>query len=246
MLAAGLGICGALLNFAFLATRAPDTEMVEFIAVKPDVVVNRGDRLKAGDLMPVAIPKEHVGNLAEIAYLYKDIDSIVGGDPVCRTLDKETLVLRDDLRTPPPELDLDKGEVCYHIPVDSRFFVPALYNPGDWVSFKVPVVSVPRLAAPAPSTPDAPVPEAVAATPIGGQTETIGPFKLLALGNRLCSAEVMRASRTSPGPETVLTVRASKQVAGEAERAETLLHRLQATDCRQVAVVLHSRKGDKK
>ena len=76
--------------------------------------------------------------------------------------------------------------------------------------------------------------------------ETVGPFTILALGNRLCSPEVMRASKGAQQlQENVLAIRVSSRAAGEPERAERLWGLLQATNFREVGIKLHSRSKDK-
>ena len=104
--------------------------------MKPDVKIARGERLKAEDLVKLGIPKQAVGNLKEYAVLYDDLHTVEGA-PVCRTLAEGSLLLQDDLRTPPQDLDLGKGEEAMGIPVDTRTFVPSLVSPGDLVSFIV-------------------------------------------------------------------------------------------------------------
>ena len=125
-------------------------------------------------------------------------------------------------------------------------FIPSLVTPGvDWVSFRVPTqapgarpkpVAVPGLEK-APEGEDPPAPL--------GPTETIGPFKVLSVGNRLGDAEVMRSAKIPQLQENVLTIRVSKKVAGEVEKAEKLSSRLQAVNFRQVEIVLHSKKDKK-
>ena len=76
--------------------------------------------------------------------------------------------------------------------------------------------------------------------------ETVGPFTILALGNRLCSPEVMRASKGAQQiQENVLAIRVSARVTGEPERAEQLWSLLQATNFREVGIKLHSRNKDR-
>lgn len=75
--------------------------------------------------------------------------------------------------------------------------------------------------------------------------ETIGPFTILALGNRLGSLEVMKAAKMQPVQENVLAIRVGKNGTEEAKRADQLWSLLQASNFRQVSIKLHSRNKDK-
>ena len=63
IVAAGLGIVGALLNFFYLLPTSHERNLVYFIAVKRDRTINRGQRLKAEDLETVGIPLEQARSL---------------------------------------------------------------------------------------------------------------------------------------------------------------------------------------
>ena len=144
-----LGIAAALFNFAYLNRRARDVvETVDFIAVKPKVTINRGDKLSDNKLTRVSIPKASIGNLDKLAYRYKSLPTVIG-EPVWRTLPESSLLLRDDLRTPPQQLELEEGERAMFIPVDNRAFVPSLLVPGDKVTFLVAKLQ----SAPTPAMP---------------------------------------------------------------------------------------------
>src|SRR5208283_3040928 len=90
-------------------------------------------------------------------------------------------------------------------------------NPGDKVSFRVMTLAPPvptpaaRPAAKAAATPtsadsttaapsdDQPKPEAADAPPqLAGSSETIGPFVVVQVGNRLGSLDVMKAAKITP------------------------------------------------
>ncbi len=232
-----LGIAAALLNWAYLHSRTSEEEMVAFVGIKEGKTINRGDALHEDDLVPLRIPARWVGNLKDFAVPYAAKQTVVG-QPVWRTLAGECLLLGEDLKTPPQELKLDEGESVMWIPVDTRAFVPSLVVPGDMVSFLVarPVVPTPIRSGAESSTPSN---DNASASPV----ETIGPFKILALGNRLGNPEVMRAAKMPQLQESVLAIRVSNHVAGERERAEKLWSLLQATNFRQVGVTLHNRKA---
>lgn len=249
IVAAGLGVAGAVLNFFYLSSKARDIEMVSFIGVKPDVIIGRGERLVPDNLVEVEIPKNRVGNLKDFAFLWGE-EGAVENRTTWRTLTDGTLLLRSDIKTPPPELELGKDETAMWIPVDSRAFVPSLVMPGDMVSFRVPALHPGAAMQPTPAAPAAaagalqPKPDesdAAATVLPSGPTETIGPFRVLSVGNRLGSADVMRAAKIPQMQENVLTIRVSKSVAGETERADKLWNRLQAVNFRQIGIVLHAK-----
>jgi hypothetical protein len=232
-----LGVAAALLNWAYLHSRSSDEERVTFVGIKAGRTVNRGEALHDDDLVPLRIPVRWVGNLKDFAVLYSEKQTVLG-QPVWRTLAGECLLLAEDLRTPPQSLKLDEGESLMWIPVTGAF-VPSLVMPGDMVSFKVPRAAVPtpiRSGAEKPNPDD----NSSASDPV----ETIGKFKILALGNRLGSPEVMRAAKMPQLQENVLGIRVSDHVAGERENANRLWSLLQATNFRQVGIILHNRKSE--
>jgi hypothetical protein len=241
IVAAGLGVAGAVLNYFYLAGETQKIAMVSFIGIKPGAVIGRGDRLTTENLTEVRIPKNAVGNLTSVAFLWDELPTVENA-ATWRTLSDSALLLRSDLKTPPPELELGKEETAMWIPVDARAFVPSLLMPGDLVSFKVPALH--GAAGPPPAAGGLrPVAEEQEGGPPAptGPTETIGPFKVLSIGNRLGSPQVMQAAKIPPLQENVLTIRVSKLVAGEADRAEKLWNRLQAVNFRQVGIVLHAK-----
>jgi hypothetical protein len=244
IIAAGLGLAGAIVNFAYLSSRAREIETVEFIGIPRDASIARGDKLTVERLEKVRIPRALAEGLKNYAVLWSAVGT-VENYPVCRTLSGGSLLLQDDIRTPPPELDLGPGDEVRWIPVDSRRFVPSLVVPGDMVSFEVASL---HLASPLSPDPEKPAsgPDSVIESIPKGPTEVIGPFKVLAVGNRLGTPEVMRAAKISQLQEGVLGIRVSPSVTGERELANKLRDRLQATGFRQVGIILHSRKAEKK
>lgn len=232
IIAIGLGIAGALFNWMYLSGKASQEVMETFIGIKAGKTVNRGEALRDKDLVQVRIPRRFAGNLKDFAYLYSDKGAVVDRK-VCRNMTGERLLLKDDMKTPLRELELEEGESVMWIPVDTRAFVPSLVKPGDEVSFIIN-----RAGVPTPAIPGQPRNEADDGRPV----ETIGPFTILALGNRLGSTDVMRAGKMQQMQENVLAIRVSDHVAGERQRAETLWSLLQATNFRNVGIKLHNRK----
>jgi hypothetical protein len=242
---------GAVLNYFYLTGKAREIEMVSFIGIKPGLIIGRGERLLPDNLVQVRIPNNAKGNLPEYAFLWTE-KSTVENMTTWRMLGDDmagTLLLRSDLKPPPPALELAKDETLLWIPADAmRNFVPALISPGDMIAFKVPAIptmaGVPHkaaagaAAAAGPLQPKPEEPDTAAPPEPAGPTETIGPFKVLAVGNRLGSAEVAQAARLANPHENLLGLRVSKSIAGEQQRADKLWDRLQAVNFRQVGIIL--------
>jgi hypothetical protein len=252
ILALALGIAGALFNWAYLASRAKEVEMVDFVAVKPGATLNRGDTIREDQLARLSIPLLAVGNLRDFTVLYSARQTIIGR-PVWRVKPGGSLLLTDDLRTPPPALEFgqnsgpDGDEVVMFVPVTGSM-VTSLMEPGDLVSF---VVSTSHYNRPTPAVKPAepgkdpkplrPVPVTDPTAPVT-ETEIIGPFKILSFGNRLGSSAVMAANRIAPAQENVLTL-SVKLVDGALEpKAQKLFNILHSTGSRQLEVILHPRK----
>ncbi|MCI0358338.1 MAG: hypothetical protein L0211_07640 [Planctomycetaceae bacterium] len=240
-IAAGLALAGALLNWIYLDTKAQQLEKIEFLCVASGATIRPGERFTEDKLAPLAIPKNNVGeNLADEAIKYDDRGTVIGMAAV-RLHREGEIILRQDLKTPPATLTLNKDkEVAIFIPVDTRTFIPSLVSAGDLVSFMVG--GVPTPAAPPdtdgsgdengglPAMPSAP-----------GNAELIGPFKVLSLGNRLGSAEVLKASGLPQMQENVMTISAEVTAGQLDPKAAKLWKLLQANGFRQVGVVLHAR-----
>ena len=240
LFALALGIAGGLLNFSYLAKKSRDMERVAFVGVKQGVVLQPGDVFRADDLEPVAIPKERVGNLMDYAVLYSQVKT-VEGIPVVREFAGGQLVLEKDLKAPPPEpraLTPDEREVG--IPIDTRTFVPSLYRAGDMISFVVPKVRTqPTPAAPLdePSEPGA----SAAALAAAGSAETIGPFEIRTIGNRVASTDLSRASRLPQVQENVINIIVKVQGGDLEPRAQKLMNLMLNFNVRQFAIIGHPR-----
>jgi len=246
ILAIGLGIGAAILNFAYLNTKTKGTVTVEFVGVAEDTIISRGERLTQEDLVAVPIPKVSVGNLGDFAVLYKARDSVLG-DRVWRTLEGGNLLLRDDTKTPPQALNPGEGYGAIGVPFDSKSFPPSLIMPGDKVSFVFPraMINTPRRAVANPLNPVNPGEEPIEKPEPQGPTETIGPFTVLSMGNRLGTSEVMRANRVPQIMENVMTIRVKWKKDGsemDDPKAQKLLDRIYTSGARQVGIQLHPRK----
>jgi Flp pilus assembly protein CpaB len=232
LFAIGLGIVGAFCNWLYLANKGKELDMVDFIAIAEDVKINPGDKFNDSQFMKLSIPQNAVGNLDKVAVFWKDRATVVG-EPATKSYSPGEILLQRQIRTP-PEMDIKKlllpDERLLWIPVDTRTFVPSLVNAGDQVSFIVP-----RMTPVAPAAED----DENAEKKSTAATELIGPFRILALGNRLGSQEVLRAAGVTPSQENVMAV-AVKMVGKEFdENGQKILDNLRLTNFQQVQVVLH-------
>lgn len=249
LVAIGLALVGAMFNWMYLHSGPSREATISLVGIKKGETVRAGEILRDEHLVELPIPEAYAGDLREFAFEWKDRPTLIG-QPVVRTVTGGYLLLNDDLHTPPQEIKLEPWESAIWIPVDTRAFVPSLFKPGDTVSFLVTrTAGIPTPAMPSPPPGGLMKPIAAAeSNPAvsSGPLEAVGPFTILALGNRLSSPEVMRASK---GPqqvqENVLAIRVSTRVPGEPERAERLWSLLQATNFREVGVKLHSRSKEK-
>lgn len=259
IIAAVLGILGALLNYWYLLTKSQQFEAEFFIGVERrnnsgDVVlIARGDRLLKSDLKRVPVPKRRVGEISNFAVPWSEgACKAVEGERVWRAISEPRLLLSDDVKTLPPELDLREGEAAIGVPIDTRTSTPSLIQPGQLVSF---IISSARggLTADAgsanlvsgfnPSQPgNAELDDADADKPVKppGATVTIGPFRVLSLGNRLGSTDVMRAARERQVQENVMLIAVKVTKNGELDEknAQRLVDMLYATNFRQVGIML--------
>lgn len=240
--ALALGLAGALFNYVYLTSKLKDIEKVAFIGIPSDVVIQRGEKIREEHLCRIEVPAAWVGTLADVADRWELRNTVVVNKPVTRTLAGPRILLRDDYRPAPEEvLVLGEGEKARFVAVDTRTFVPSLVSPGDRVSFIVPRLPGPQVARTVPPPqhsesenelePIAPVQPRTT-----GPDDVIGPFVVLAVGNRLASTEVWRANRIPQTQENVLTIRVSKNVPGEVQRADELFRRLQAIEFRPVGI----------
>jgi hypothetical protein len=231
IVALGLGMAGALLNWAYLASRSSQEASVSFVGVKAGQTINRGEILRDDHLTELMIPERWVGNLNELAVLWSAKEAVVGR-PVWRTLTGECLLLNEDVKTPPESLKLEDGEQIMWIPVESRAFVPSLIAPGDEVMFLVPRLT---LASHANAAADASA-EKGGLSPVpfeSASTREIGPFRVRALGNRLGSAQVWAAAKIPQLQENVIGISVKPE---EKQKAMALWDLLQATNYRQVGI----------
>ncbi len=237
-IAGALAIVGALCNWLYLQQKSHDMEKIQFIGIADDVEINPGDKFKETDLISVAIPRSSLGNLEKVAYRW-DIKETVVGTPASRSYLPGELILRQDLRTL-PQRDIKKllrdNERVMWIPVDTRSFVPALVAAGDLVSFVVPNYGG---VFPQPAAGEAPN-----AAP--GPSEILGPFRILALGDRLGTYDVQKASGAAVVQENVMAVAVKVDKGALDPLGQKLSDILRITNFQQVQVLLHPGEGKPK
>lgn len=242
ILGLGVGLAAALFNWAYMTRATGDIEAVAFVGIAPNKDLDIGHVLTEEDLVPVAIPPLPAQRLKDFAYLYADRASIIGLR-VTRPVPGGSLLLQDDLRPPPPRLRFggqpagNTEEIAMFIPIDTRTIVPSLIEPGDMVSFIVSAPTPVPGANPLPGG-NSPAP----ATDAGGGPQVIGKFKVLAVGNRLTSVEAHRAYQLPQSQENILTISVKLENGRLEPKAERLWKMLEATNFRQVGVILHSRE----
>lgn len=241
ILGLGVGLAAALFNWAYMTRATGDIEAVAFVGIAPNKDLDIGHVLAEEDLVPVAIPPLPARRLKDFAYLYADRASIIGLR-VTRPVPGGSLLLQDDLRPPPPRLRFggqpagNTEEIAMFIPIDTRTIVPSLIEPGDTVSF---IVSAPT-PVPGGNPLSGENPTAPASDAAGGP-QVIGKFKVLAVGNRLTSVEAHRAYQLPQSQENILTISVKLENGRLEPKAERLWKMLEATNFRQVGVILHSR-----
>ncbi len=238
LIAVGLAIIGALCNWFYMAQKASELELVNFVGVA-EGGIKRGEVIQDGNLIPIAIPLRHALRIKAAAPVYGDKSTIVGM-PAYRDFMAGEIILTQDLQTPPNndlKRDLGADEVAIWVNVDSRGFVPQFFSGGDEISFIVPAVG----ARPVSSVSQ---PGQVIDQP----TEVIGPFYILALGNRRGSADRANAAGMSSASEGVLAIRVKKVSETQLEdKAQLLLSRLRLSGNQALGLVMHSeRKGKPK
>ncbi len=241
-----LGLLAAVLNWVYLESKTRDVDSVAFLGIaaeriEPGHVFQRSDFVPEG----VKIPRRNAGDLKKFVFLHEDLDTIVGTSAT-RRYEAGQFFYREDYITPSPELVLEKDEILFWVSVDPRAVVSELIVPGDKLSFHFPNLTASVLRPPEPVGGDvgdggelAPLP----AAPLGPTSiETIGPFRVKTLGNRMGRVEVMRAGRRSPSQEQKIGIVIDQTDPEELARFDKLRERVLTGDYRNVGVSLHSRK----
>jgi hypothetical protein len=249
-IAAALGVAGAALNWYYLDTKSQQLKKIEFLCIAPGASIQPGERFTEAKLAPLPIPKNNVVNfegqvLRKEAILYSDRATVIGM-AAARKFDENEIILRQDLKTPPPALALTKpNERAIFIPVDTRTFVASLVSPGDQVTFVLGGAPSQPTPAAGGENGDSPPDENLPIVGPPPNAELIGPFRVLSLGNRLGSAEVHKASGVPQLQENVMAVAVTVEKGDQLEaKGAKLWKLLQATGFRQVGVLLHPRTAN--
>lgn len=232
LLSLGLGLAGAICNWMYLERLAGKENRVSFIAIKADYQINIGDTLREDQLVKIDIPQSAVGNLDQVAPRWKDLSLVVGATST-RSYRGGELVLQQDIRTPGAK-DLNekigKNEVAIWIPIDMRTFNSSRVNPNDEVSFVLPRVGGPT---------QLPVAENVQTPPTNSNSEIVGPFRILEIGNRTGRPEVQRAAGARQSIDSSITVVAKLENGRLDAKSERITEYMRSTKSQGLQVILH-------
>jgi len=191
VIAAALGIVGAMCNWFYVSRKAADLEKEAFVYVKASARLRPGDVFKREHFEKVEIPKRYVGELKNIAVPWSSVGTAVGYKAI-RTYPVDQLLLRSDLRTPPQKSlseQLGPDEVSQSVLVNPSTFIPENFKPGESVYFGPPATArgtVQRQAL--------------------DSVELAGPFRILRIGSRAGSSDVYEASGMRSSRSNVLVV----------------------------------------
>ena len=236
LIAAILGLAGAVCNWLYLQRASNTLDRVSFIALKPDVQLNIGDAIQEDQLLKIDLPGTAAGNLSTVAPQWSAKAAVIGQRANRIFLGGE-IILEMDLAAPAQQQlakTLQANEVAFWVPIDPRSVVAEQINPGDLVSFEVPAAILP--AGVEPGATGGPPPTS------GAAPEVLGPFRVLAIGSRREPINVQQAFRGRQGTETTLTIVAELQQ-GQLDPLTARLSAALGTRNRQgLIVLLHSAK----
>ena len=227
-----LGVAGAFCNWFYLAQESRRFEKVDFIAVG-DNPINAGDKFTKSSFHRLSIPALNAGQLEKTAVKYEAIDSVVGLTATRSLLPNQVLLTQDLVQPPPPDLKQNLGpdELAMFVPLDTRAVVPSLLKAGDFVSFIVP--GPPKAPTPAASPAEAP-----AATP--PRYRVIGPYRILAMGNRFGAADRQKAAGGGTIQESMMSVAVTVKDGRLDKKGEELEEVRASTNFQNVQVLLHN------
>lgn len=234
-----LGLLGLTLNWVYLQQKTKDVKTDVFIGIRDGVDLQPGDIIKEEHLMPVSVPVANsiAGNLKQSVYLFERVSSVVNNRATRRMRGGE-LYFRDDFVTPTKELELEEKQRLIWVPVDSSSFVPSLVDPGDQITFILPVDPASRTRSVMVDGPGL--------TPSGDEgvadAEFIGPFTVKSLGNRLSSMKIASANHSTSVQERQVGIIVNVEGTKFEAKAMKLLDRLQNTNSRNIKVSLHPKK----
>lgn len=231
LLAVGLGLIGAVVNWLYLAQKARQLDHLDFVGIREDVTINPGDRFQKDQFLRIPVPQHAVGGLQKAAVTWTALDTVVGM-PATKSYSPGEIVLWQDLKTPAVTDLLDTlgpNDVAVGVPIDTRTVVVQNLNPGAQVSFITP-----RLGSLGP-------------TPAGTDKvqvpEFVGPFEILALGTRKGQLQVLQSSGGSSTQETTMTIRVRNVDGKPEEKWRQLLEVMRASNSAPLGVILHGKEG---
>ena len=260
LIAISLALVAGVLNWKYLEKKTTEIEMVSFLAIEDGTTLDPGDTFLESHFVPLDIPRKNAKYLSESAVFYKDRGTIVGLKAL-RRFESGDVILNKEIRTPPAELHLEEGEVAMFVTVGGSSVPHSLITPGDYVSFIVPkpgqIVSRggfrkdPNAPESLPQDIDpkewAEVNDDQPMQILTGQTEEIGPFRVISVGGRLASDRVHRFSgQSSSGQQNSLGVALQMVGKGYDDKSAKLRDRVASAGFRHAGVVLHPRKKKKK
>lgn len=231
VIAAGLGIVGALCNWMYIHRQAAGFEKVDFVMIRSTAQINLGDRFQEDHFGPVAIPRQYADDFSHVAIQWEDRMTVLG-QRATRSYRGGELLLQQELSTPVQKDTAEmigENEVTFEVPVDPRTFVSENYKPGDLVYFFAPRYVATAQNAAVPSVAEA-------------ASKIAGPFRILALGSRKSSLEVEQAARKRLTSEDVITIGLGFKNGQFADEAKTLFDVLQLTGNQGVQVAKMSAK----
>lgn len=240
-----LGLAGVVLNWLYLDRKANEFDKESFIAVAPGTTINVGDTFQRDHFVPVDVPRHSATRLNGVAMPWNLLTTVVGMNAT-RQYTGDELLLRMELQTAPQEIEAGPGELIKWVPIETGAAVSSDINPGDEVTFTVRKVR-PQVTAPppipsdgstteAPPAPPRPAPESI------GYTELIGPFKVLAVGNRKGKTNVLNASRVAPMQENVIAVPIKFVGSTPDALGQKLMDAIYATGGRDIGILLKKAK----
>ncbi|MCY2962603.1 MAG: hypothetical protein NT069_02950, partial [Planctomycetota bacterium] len=232
LLAVGLGLIGALVNWLYLAQKARQLDHLDFVGITENVTINPGDRFREEHFLRIPVPQHAVGGLQKAAVTWAALDTIVGM-PATKSYSAGEILLWQDLKTPAVTDLLDTlgpNDVAVGVPIDTRTVVVQNLNPGASVSFIVPRMG------------------SLGATPVAGTTlpEFVGPFEILALGTRKGNLQLLQTSGGSSAQETTMTIRVKSINGAPEEKWRQLLDVMRQSNSQPLSVMLHCKTIGKK
>ena len=208
-----LGIVGAGFNWVYLNNKSKEFEIESFIGVRKGQKIALGDPIKKAHLEKIDIPKANARNLRVYAYPHKNLESLLGQKSI-RKYEGGELLLRQDFQTHPNRLNLENKQQAIWVPIDTRTTITSHITPGiNQVYFFVPGGN-----------------NQSKASPSAADGDWLGPFEVLSVGNRFGSVEAMKASKTTPRNEHMLTLRATDKNGKPDIKASRLVKHLTNTD----------------